>query len=261
MPEVTKYAPGAFCWIELGTSDPEAAKRFYNQIFGWSAVDMPAAPDLIYTMLRKDEKDVGALYKLKEEHKAEGVPPHWLSYISVDSADETAKRAKELGGTVVMDPFDVFDVGRMAILQDPTGATFAIWQPRVHIGARVKDEPNTLCWNELGTNDTDKAREFYTKLFGWSSKTDESATPYTEFSNAGIPHGGMMKIAPEWGNVPPHWMPYFAVEDCDGTAGKAAGLGASTMVPPTDIPNVGRFAVLGDPQGAVFAIIKLTARS
>jgi predicted enzyme related to lactoylglutathione lyase len=262
MPEITKYAPGAFCWSELGTSDPDAAKNFYKQVFGWAANDIPAGPDMVYTMLSKDGKDVGALYKLKDEHKAMGIPPHWLSYISVESADETAKKAKELGGTVEMEPFDVFDVGRMAVIQDPTGATFAIWQPRSSIGAKVRDETNTLCWNELNTNDTGKALEFYTKLFGWTSKTDDnSTTPYTEFMNAGTPHGGMIQIAPEWGKVPPHWLLYFAVDDCDGTVGKATGVGASTVLPPTDIPNVGRFALIADPQGAMFAVIKLEARS
>ena len=141
MPEITKYAPGMFCWFELGTSDTDAAKKFYGQLFGWTAEDMPAGPDMVYTMLKRDGKEIGAMYGLSEEHKSQGVPPHWLTYISVASADESAAKAKELGGTVMMEPFDVFDAGRMALVQDPTGATFALWQANASIGAKLKDEP------------------------------------------------------------------------------------------------------------------------
>ena len=259
MPEITQYAPGSFCWFELGTSDAESAKRFYTELFGWTTNDAPAGPDMIYTMLQRDGKDVGALYQLTEQHKSQGVPPHWMTYISVANADEGAAKAKELAGTIAMDPFDVMDVGRMALIQDPTGAMFAIWQARTHKGAQLKDEPNTLCWNELATRDTAKAGEFYTKLFGWDTKvSDMGPMKYTEFINKGAHIGGMLPIAPEWGDVPPHWLGYIAVEDCDATANKAQALGAEIKSPPMDIPNAGRFAVIQDPQGAVFAIIKLT---
>jgi predicted enzyme related to lactoylglutathione lyase len=259
MPEITHYAPGMFCWFELGTSDAEAAKKFYGELFGWTANDMPAGPDMIYTMLQRDEKDVGALYQLTEEHKSKGVPPHWLPYICVASADESAAKATELGGTVAMGPIDVFDAGRMAVVADPTGAVFAIWQPASSIGAKLRDEPYTLCWNELWTSDTTKAVEFYTKLFGWATKLgDMGPMVYTELMNDGKPIGGMLPITPEMGEVPPHWLGYIRVEDCDVTADKAKTLGADIKLPPTDIPNVGRFAVIQDPQGATFAIIKLT---
>jgi predicted enzyme related to lactoylglutathione lyase len=259
MPEFTKHDPGMFCWYELGTSDTDAAKKFYGMLFGWGAVDTPAAPGMTYTLLQLKGKDVGALYQLTDEHKKLGVPPHWLTYVSVASADESAEKATALGGKVTMGPFDVMDVGRMAVIEDPTGAVFAIWQAKSHPGARLKDETNTFCWSELATSDVDKAKEFYTQLFGWGTKSgDMGPMVYTELMNGSTPIGGMLPIAAEWGNVPPHWLNYIAVEDCDGLANNAKEQGANIISPPMDIPNVGRFAVIQDPQGAVFAIIKLT---
>src|SRR6185295_17517171 len=242
-------APGSFCWIELATTDGEAAKKFYRGLFGWEAQDNPMGPGMVYTMLKLNGKDVGALYKKGEEMKQ--VPTHWASYVSVESADEVAAKAKSLGGNVMMEPFDVAEHGRMAVIADPTGAVFSIWQAKQHKGVGVKGETNSLCWNEVLTNDTAKAADFYTKLFGWKTKTDSGGSPYTEFINGEDHIGGMMQIQPQMGPMPPNWGIYIAVEDCDGTVAKATSMGARTYVPPTDIPNVGRFAVLADPQGAV----------
>jgi predicted enzyme related to lactoylglutathione lyase len=250
-----QHAPGSFCWIELATSDGPGAKKFYAELFGWEAQDSPVGPDMVYTMLKLNGKDVGALYQKGEMMK--NVPTHWASYISAASADEIAAKAKALGATVMQEPFDVMDVGRMAVITDPTGATFCIWEARKHKGVGVKGELNSLCWNELLTNDTAKAIDFYTKLFGWKTKTDSGATPYTEIINGEDHIGGMMQIQPQMGPIPPHWGIYIAVDDCDAKVEKATSMGARTYVPPTDIPNVGRFAVLSDPQGAVFNIIKL----
>ena len=251
----TEHAPGSFCWIELATTDGPAAKKFYGELFGWEAQDSPVGSDMVYTMLKLDGKDVAALYQKGEEMKQ--VPTHWASYVSVTSADETAAKARSLGGTVIQEPFDVMEHGRMAVITDPTGATFCIWQPKMHKGVGVKGETNSLCWNELLTNDTGKAIDFYTKLFGWNTKTDSGATPYTEITNGEEHIGGIMQIQPQMGPMPPNWGIYIAVSDCDATAQKATSLGGRQYVPPTDIPHVGRFAVLSDPQGAVFNIIKL----
>jgi len=258
MQETTEYAPGAFCWVELGTTNGEAAKKFYTELFGWSSNDNPIGPDMVYTMLRLDGKDVGALYQLSGEMISQGIPPHWLSYVSVTSADESAEKAKSLGGTLRKEPFDVFDVGRMAVIQDPTGAVFALWQPRKHAGAGVVNVPNSFCWNELATKDTKKAGDFYTTLFNWGKNVQEfGPMTYTSFINGERPAGGMYEPPPEMGNVPPHWLVYFAVDDCDAKAKKAGELGAKTIVPPRDIPGTGRFAIIQDPQGAAFGIIKL----
>ncbi len=231
MPEVTRHEPGSFCWPELATTDNGAAKKFYTSLFGWSAEDSPAGPDMIYTMLKKKGKAVGALYKLGPEQK--GVPPHWNIYVSVASADAAAKKAKDLGAKVLMEPFDVMDVGRMAIIQDQQGATFCVWEAKKHIGAEVVNEPGALCWAELDTTDTESAQRFYTALFGWGAKVSDT---YIEWQQKGTSIGGLMKIPKEWGPVPPNWLVYFAV---------------------TDIPGAGRFAVLRDPQGAVFAVYRM----
>jgi len=260
MTEVTRHEPGSFCWPELATTDDGGAKRFYTSLFNWSFEDSPAGPDMVYTMLKKQGKDVGALYKLGPDQK--GVPPHWNTYVSAASADETAGKAKALGGKVLMEPFDVMDFGRMAIIEDHQGAKICIWEPKKHIGARVINEPGALCWAELDTTDTDSAGRLYTSLFGWGTKGGGQAanqTEYIEWQLGGTSIGGMMKIPKEWGPVPPSWLIYFAVTDVDAAAKKAGELGGGTMVPPTDIHGSGRFSVLQDPQGAVFAVYRPAA--
>jgi predicted enzyme related to lactoylglutathione lyase len=187
----------------------------------------------------------------------QGIPPHWLSYISVTNADESLEKAKAEGATVMNGPFDVSTAGRMAVINDPTGAVFAIWQPKETHGSGIYNVPNSFCWNELGTTDTQKAGEFYAKVFGWTRETDSSPMPYTMFKNGDRGAGGMYQLMPEMGPIPPHWLVYFAVDDCDATVQKATELGARVLKAAQDIPGIGRFAVLSDPQGAAFAIIKL----
>ena len=258
MQETPEYAPGTFCWVELGTTDGEAAKKFYTQLFDWTFTDSPIGPGMVYTMLKLNGKDVGALYKMPEEMTSQGIPPNWLSYVSVKSADETSDKAKTLGGALMKEPFDVMDVGRMSVIQDPTGAVFAIWQAGTHAGAGIYNVPNSLCWNELATPDTAKAGEFYSGLFGWGKEVkDMGEMTYTLFINGERQAGGMYKPTPEMGEIPPNWLAYFAVDDADAKVAKANELGGTIIVPPMDIPGVGRFAVIQDPQGAVFGIIEL----
>lgn len=258
MQETPDYAPGTFCWVELGTTDSASAKKFYSGLFGWTTDDRPVGPGMVYTMLNLDGKGAGALYQMEPEKIAQDIPPHWLSYVLVKSADESAAKAKELGATLLATPFDVMTVGRMAIIQDPTGAVFALWEPKEHKGAGVVNVPNSFCWNELMTTDTKKDGEFYAGLFGWGKETQNfGSMEYTMFSNGERPAGGMLKITPEMGPIPPNWVVYFAVDDCDAKTQKAAELGGSVMKPPDDIPGIGRFSIVGDPQGAAFALIKL----
>jgi len=246
--KVTKYDQGQFCWAELATSDAQAAKRFYGELFGWGADEMPMGDGSFYIMMKKGDATVGAMYENK------GIPPNWLSYIAVDSADESAAKAKSLGGSLKQEPFDVFDVGRMSVITDPTGATFAIWQAMKHKGADVFAETNALCWNELMTHDGEAAKTFYTSLFGWTAKTSPE---YTEWHDGDKARGGMLVMDDErFKGVPPFWMPYFMVDDVDATVEKAKSLGAQLHHGPMDIPNVGRFAVIGDPQHASFALFK-----
>ncbi|MEO6323119.1 MAG: VOC family protein [Thermoanaerobaculia bacterium] len=256
MPEITQHAPGSFCWPELQTTSSVGAKSFYTTLFGWAANDDEVSPGKYYTMLTLKGLAVGALYELGAESASQGTTSHWGSYISVADIDASAARAEELGAEILAPPFDVMDVGRMAVVKDPVGAVFSLWQPKVHIGAHVMGEPNSLCWTELSTRDIPAAKTFYTGLFGWTTK---DSPEYIEVMNQGRPIAGMM--APPQEGIPPHWLVYFAVSDCDASVTKASGLGAITVVPAMDIPNVGRFSVLKDPQGAVFAIIQLLPRA
>ena len=247
MPEIDKHDPGTFCWIELATPDRRAAQQFYSSLFGWKPNEMPMGQDEPYVMLEKNGRNVGALYQTTE------VPSNWLSYIAVDSVDDTAKTARDLGANLMQAPFDVMDVGRMAVVQDPQGAVFALWQAKLHPGLGIRDETGTLVWNELMTTDIEAARKFYTSLFGWRQKV---AGDYTEVHVGERAIGGMMQIAPEMHGMPTHWKPYFMVDDCDATVKQAQSLGVKDFFGPMDIPEAGRFAVINDPQGAAFAVIK-----
>jgi predicted enzyme related to lactoylglutathione lyase len=204
-------------------------------------------------------KEVAAAYTLRDDERKMGVPPHWNSYVTVKNVDESAKKAQALGGTVLAPPFDVMDAGRMAVLQDPTGAVFQIWEPKRSIGARILNEPGALCWTELTTSDTKAAETFYTQLFGWTPKHSAPGAPmeYTEFSVNGTPSMGMMAKPKDMpAHIPSYWMPYFQVSNVDTAASKVRELGGKLMVGPQDIAGTGRFAIGSDPQGAVFAIFE-----
>lgn len=254
MQEVPKNEPGSFCWLELGTSDSAAAKDFYGKLFGWSYDDHPMGPAGVYTMLKVKGKDIGGLYELNSEMTAQGIPPHWLSYVAVKSADETAAKAKAAGATIMKEPFDVPGAGRMAVIQDPTGAVFAIWEAKGHTGVGIAGVSNTPCWNEVVTKDTQKAGEFYTNLFGWTKQ--QFGDDYAIFNNGDRGVAGMYQLTPEMGPIPPHWMVYFNVDDCDAIVQRTTELGGRVLKGATDIPTIGRFAILFDPQSAAFAVIK-----
>jgi len=163
MAERTSYAPGTFSWVELVTSDADAAKAFYTAVFGWDYRDIPIGEGMVYSTALVDGRAAGALYASAEQ------PPHWNCYVTVESVDEAARRAGELGAKVMAEPFDVMDVGRMAVIADPTGAALALWEPRSHIGASVVNQPGALTWNDLVTPDPDAAARFYGSLFGWTT--------------------------------------------------------------------------------------------
>jgi len=251
-----KRKPGTFCWAELTTSDAAGAKKFYTELMGWETHDDPIPGGGIYTMIRHDGGNAGALYEMTAEMKSGGVPPMWMPYVTVADVAASAKRAAELGGTICKDAFDVFTIGSMAVLKDPTGAAISLWQPKEHHGFDHDDaRPGTVCWNELMTNDAGQARDFYTGLFGWTAESqDKSPMPYTMFTNGEAPAAGMIELA---AGVPPQWMVYFSVDDCDAKIARATELGAQLRFPAMDIPEIGRFACLSDPQGAGFAMIKL----
>ena len=259
MAEFSSHTPGTFSWVELATTDQKAAVAFYRALFGWDINEQPIGPGEIYSMFLMRGKEVAATYSMRPEERQSGAPPHWNLYVTVANVDGTVKRAESLGAKVLAPPFDVMDVGRMAILQDPTGAALQVWEAKKHIGARILYEPGALCWSELTTRDTKAAESFYTKLFGWTAKhgAPSAVMDYTEFSNQGQSIAGMLPTPAQMpASVPSYWMPYFQVTDCDASTAKAKELGASVMTPPRDIPNTGRFSILKDPQGAMFAVFK-----
>jgi predicted enzyme related to lactoylglutathione lyase len=256
MPPIDRHLPGTCCWLELGTTDVDAGSRFYSGLFGWEIHKSPMGPDAFYYIFRLGGRDVAAGYKLADEQRREGLPAHWLTYFSTPDADATASRAVSLGAALLKEPFDVLEVGRMAVVRDPQGAVFALWQPHSHHGIGRRDEPGTLCWNELMTTDADAAAQFYTALFGLGHGIMPMPDVSYHLLKAGDrPMSGIMTFPPALHGVPPSWTVYLAASDCDTTAAMAERLGGRTLVRPSDVPTVGRFAVLGDPQGAAFGVL------
>lgn len=257
MAEPKVQAPSTFCWTEAGVADVGRAKEFYGRLFGWTVDEQPAGEGT-YGMIRLHGRDVGGLYQLSSEMTAQGVPAHWLAYVRVDDVDAVSAKVAGLGGRVVMGPFDVMTAGRMAVLQDPTGGTFALWQPREHTGSAVMGEPGSPCWFELVTTDKQEAGAFYAALFGWQLESFLGAMDYTLFKVGEMSVGGMMQRTEEMGDVPSHWLIYFAVADCDASVSAAREAGGTVVAGPMEIPSVGRFALVAAPDGAMFAVIRLS---
>jgi predicted enzyme related to lactoylglutathione lyase len=252
MGERSAYKPGTFCWSELTTSDQEAAKAFYGGLFGWQANDTPVGDaGAYYSMQMLDGKPVAAIAAQPEQQRDAGVPPLWNSYVSVDSVDAVAERARELGATVHAPPFDVMTAGRMAVIQDPQGAYFMPWEARDHIGAALVNQPGALVWNELQSPDLDASGEFYGGLFGWSVEEVPSAQGrYLMISNGDARAGGIRELAPP---APPSWLVYLGVQDVEQALAKVSELGGSALTGVIDI-QMAKLAVVADPQGAVFAL-------
>lgn len=252
------YAHGQFSWVDLMAHDKAAAEDFYSKLFGWSVTAQDTEGGPPYAQFEQDGHAVAGIGQMNEEMKAQGAPAMWNSYVNVDDVETVAARAKELGGNIVVPPMKVLEAGWLAFVADPTGAMFGIWQKGQHIGATLVNDPGSFSWNELATRDEAGAREFYGTLFGWSfSKVDMPQTTYHVIQNADRPNGGVMQMTAEWGEIPPHWMVYFSVADTDATVARLSELGGKVNMPPFDTP-VGRIAVVSDPQGAVFSLIKLT---
>jgi predicted enzyme related to lactoylglutathione lyase len=257
MANVDKQPAGSFCWIELHTSDQPAAKSFYSALFGWEAHDSPMGPNDFYTEFKLQGREAAAGFTLRPEERSHGVPPHWMIYVTIDSADAAAAKAKQLGGQVLAGPFEVMDAGRMAVVQDPTGATFAVWQANKNVGIRIAQVAGTLCWADLSTPDAKRASDFYAGLFGWQITADpKDSSGYLHIKNGEHFIGGIPPASYRQPGVPPHWMAYFQVDDVDASASKAKEMGAKLYLPPMTMEGVGRMSVIADPQGAVFSIFK-----
>jgi uncharacterized protein len=196
-------------------------------------------------MAKRDGKVVAALFGSEQ-------PPHWNCYVTVESVDDTTRRAAELGAGVVAEPFDVMDLGRMAVIADPTGAALCLWEPKSNPGAQLVNAPGAMTWNDLVTPDADAAAEFYSGLFGWTVEEIPNANGYRVIRNGERTNGGVFPADPA-GGTPPNWMPYFGHEDVDRLLGEIEGLGGVVHNGPLQMLQ-GTIAVLGDPQGAVFAV-------
>ena len=257
MSERTSYAPGTPCWIDLATPDQDAAAEFYGGLFGWSVEeDENAEQTGGYRVATLKGQAVGGVMKLMQE----GQPVAWSSYVSVEDVDATVAKAKDAGGTVMVEPMSVLDYGRMAFLLDPTGAAIGLWQPGRNIGAGLVNEPGALSWNELGTRDVPAAKEFYGAVFGWGYEDNEMGEmgTYTGIRLGDAPIGGMVDITGRMPDeVPANWLVYFAVEDADASVEKLKELGGSVAFGPMDSP-AGRLAVVADPWGAAFAVVALS---
>ena len=260
MTEMTTYAPGTPCWVDLGSPDIDASIDFYGALFGWDVPESENAEQTGgYRLATLRGNSTGGMMPLMQE----GQPPAWSTYVSVEDADATAEKVKQAGGQVIAEPMDVLELGRMAVFSDPTGAVFGVWQPGSFAGAELVNEPNTFSWNELNTRDPDAAKSFYGTVFGWTARDMDmgEAGNYTTLRLAGAAEdddsiGGLLDMrgrVPE--EVPPHWLTYFTVDDLDATLERTKGAGGSTIFGPMEM-QMGRLAVLADPQGAKFGVFE-----
>ncbi|MGI9033917.1 MAG: VOC family protein [Acidimicrobiales bacterium] len=246
MAERTTYAPGTPCWVDLGTPDARAAAAFYAAVFGWSAEMDPRPEAGGYGLFTLGGKNVAGLGPQMNPD----MPPFWSVYIAVSDADKTLAAATAAGGKVVVGPMQVFDAGRMGVVQDAVGSFVSIWEPANHIGAQLVNEPGTFTWNELSTFDLDAARAFYQSVFGWGLEPAASSDTSAVFTVDGKVVCGA-HVAGE--GEPPAWSVWFAVDDCDASATRVSESGGSILMPPADM-DFGRGAVVADPQGGVFGI-------
>jgi predicted enzyme related to lactoylglutathione lyase len=263
MSERDHYEHGVPCWVDHASGNPAAAAAFYADLLGWETEEMmPAEAPGSYLMARLRGRDVAAI----SSQALEGAPPAWNTYVAVDDADAAAERARAAGGNVLAGPFDVFEAGRMAVVQDPAGAVVSVWQAGRHAGAGLVNEPGALAWNELTTREVESSLAFYAAVFGWRSlELELDGGRYFTWHLAGVGEpdpqravGGLMPMDGDlWPtDLPAHWMTYFAVDDADSGAQRAASLGGLVSIAPFDTP-AGRIAVVNDPVGAVVSLIQL----
>ena len=245
-------------WTDLSTSDPAAARDFYGKLFGWKVEVNPDPQYGGYALATIGGKDVAGIGPKQMDEQ----PSAWTVYIGTPDAEETAKKAQAAGGNVIVPTMAVGDQGKMAIIQDPSGAVIGLWQSQNMTGAQVSG-PNTMGWAELNSRGVDKAKPFYKQLFGWGEKKSdmgESMGEYTEFQLKGDSIAGGMEMNPMVpAEVPSYWMVYFNVDDVDKAFKKATEHGAKEMLAPQDMPG-GRFAIVSDPQGASFGLLKMEER-
>ena len=252
---------GQFVWYELTTPDPEASKRFYQPLVGWSTQPF----DNDYSMWTLGGEPLGGIFRLGPEQQAQGIPPNWMPYVEVDSVDQTAQKGASLGGKIVVPPADIPNTGRFAVLQDPQGATFGIYKTATQSNpwdgtSRV----GRFSWHELMTTDYRAAFDFYRRLFGWdmTSEVDMGGLGmYRMYGLQGKPYGGMFDRTPDMANVPPFWLPYIHVKDVKASTEAAKRAGATVVNGPMEVPGGDMIVVLSDPTGAAIALHQAPAKA
>ena len=252
-----QHPHGTFCWMDIYLPDPERGKAFYGDMFGWEWTDVPMGDSgMSYTMFNLDGKTVAALGPQMPGMFPEGAPPCWNPYIATDDVDATVERARALGANIIMGPAGVGN-GRVALLQDPWGAMFFLWQALEFGGSESIRTPGALAWTELYTRDLAATQSFYSDLFGWEwNRTPVPQGGIYHLANLGdFEVAGLLVMDEQWGEMPPHWMIYFQVENADAAAAKVTSLGGDVCVPVTNIA-VGRFAVVNDDQKGTFTIFE-----
>ena len=252
MRDATPPRPGSFCWPELATRDAAAAKGVYGGLFGWSCRDAPVRPGEEYAIFELAGREAAAVTTAPRGERAG--TSRWRSYVAVADVDACITRATSLGGELLAGPVDVGAKGRMAVLRDPQGAGLSIWEAKAHPGIGVEGEVGSLCWTELATTDVAAAVRFYRGLFDWTIRKSAGGD-YTEVAAGGTFVAGILAMGRDWGDTAPAWSPYFRVGDCDVTGAEARADGARILAGPSDLPHLGRYALLADPQGATFAVI------
>lgn len=259
VPETMKKQ-GTPNWADCATTDLDAAENFYAALFGWTSERVTSSDGQTYSVQRLEGKMVAGIYKLSQQMRGMGVPPHWGTYIEVDDVDAILKRVRQEGGTVVDGPTEAPDVGTIAIIQDPVGAFLRIWHSRPHHGGEIFNIPGAMTWNELCTKEPANAAAFYEKVFGVEPESMDGATPYISLKVDGRAVAGILKATAEMGDFPATWDVYFASDDVDATVEDAVAAGGTVLRGPFDIPGASaRMAVLQDPLGAVFEVIKMDA--
>jgi len=258
MTEMSTYPKGVFCWVDLMAKDLEAAKRWYAELFGWRFEDQDTRGGPPYVMFYQEDKTVAGAGQMSPELQQQGMPPVWSSYVATDDLAGTVAAWTDAGGSVRMPAMRVMDAGSMAVVQDPQGATLSLWQAGDHHGAQRVNVPGTFSWNELATTDREAAKTFYGTVLGWTYDDQEMPMGIYSLILAGErQNGGIIEMSgPEWQGIPPHWMTYFTVADLDETMGRLRSTGGTVKVDPIEIPEVGRFIVAADPQGAVMTLIQ-----
>lgn len=257
MPVRSSYAHGVPNWVDLSTTDTDAARAFYADLLGWQYRAEPTDQGGTYIMATKDDQVVAGMMQMLPAMQAQGAPSMWNTYVAVDDVDTVVGGVEAAGGQVMMPPTEVMEHGRMAMLVDPTGGVLGLWQARGHHGASLVNEPGAVCWNELQTPDPGKAATFFEAVLGWTSQSQDmgDGSVYTVFNvgDEGIA-GAMVPPQPE---IPTHWSVVFAVDDARAVATRAIELGGAVHAEPFDM-FVGTLTVLGDPTGAAFQALQMT---